>query len=68
MTYFQGLLVVSFREGNCWFGARWFGILGIPLHNKIFHKGILGIQTINPNQQFFMTAICPGPRQLANAA
>ena len=36
---------------NWWFGARWFGILGIPLSNNPFHKGILGIQTTNPNQQ-----------------
>ena len=36
---------------NCWFGARWFGILGISLSNNPFHKGILGIQTTNPSQQ-----------------
>ena len=35
---------------NCWFGARWFGILGVPSNNP-FHKGIPGIQTTNPNQQ-----------------
>ncbi len=36
---------------NWWFGARWFGILGIPLSNNPFHKGILGIQTTNTNQK-----------------
>ena len=29
----------------------WFGILGVPLSNNSFHKGILGIQTTNPNHQ-----------------
>ena len=24
---------------NCWFGARWFGILRVPLSNNPFHKG-----------------------------
>ena len=44
----------------------WFGILGVPLSNNPFHKGILGMQTTNPNQQFFplvdqpRTAGCPG--------
>ena len=33
---------------NCWFGARWFGILRVPLSNNPFHKGILGIQTTGP--------------------
>ena len=42
---------------NWWFGprARWFGILGVPLSNNPFHKGILGIQTTGPqttNLQF----------------
>ena len=36
---------------NCWFGARWFGILGVPPSNSPFHEGILGIQTTNPNHQ-----------------
>ena len=42
----------------------WFGILGIPLSNNPFHKGILGIQTTNqplvemPNQKK-TTATCP---------
>ena len=26
-----------------WFGATWFGILGVPISNLPFHKGILGI-------------------------
>ena len=26
----------------------WFGILGIPLSNNPFHKGIQGIQTTGP--------------------
>ena len=34
---------------NWWCGDWWFGILGIPLSNHPFHKGILGIQTTNPN-------------------
>ena len=25
---------------HCWFGARWFGILGIPSSNNPFRKGI----------------------------
>ena len=29
---------------NWWLGARWFGILGVPLNNP-FHTEILGIQT-----------------------
>ena len=32
---------------NCWFGARWFGILGVHPSSNPFHKGILGIQTTN---------------------
>ena len=40
---------------NCWFGARWFGILRVPLSNNPFHTGILGIQTTNPNQQLTMS-------------
>ena len=28
----------------------WFGILGMPSNNP-FHKGIVGIQTTNPNHQ-----------------
>ena len=36
---------------NCWFGARWFGILGVHPSNNPFHKGIPGVQTTNPNQQ-----------------
>ena len=38
---------------NWWFGSRWFGIFfGVALSNNPFHKGILGIQTTNPNHQF----------------
>ena len=45
-------LVIKSTNGlGWWFGARWFGILGIPLSNNPFHKGILGIQTTNPNHQ-----------------
>ena len=33
---------------NWWFGTLWFDILGIPLSNNPFHKGILGIQTTGP--------------------
>ena len=33
---------------NCWFGARWFGILGVHPSNNPFHKGIPGIQTTGP--------------------
>ena len=33
---------------NWWFGARWFGILGIPLSNNPFRNRILGIQTTRP--------------------
>ena len=36
---------------NWWLGDWWFGILGIPLSNNPFHKGILGIQTTNPNHR-----------------
>ena len=36
---------------NCWFEAPWFGILGVHPSNNPFNKGILGIQTTNPNQQ-----------------
>ena len=32
---------------NCWFGARWFEILGVHPSNNPFHKGIPGIQTTN---------------------
>ena len=33
-------------------GLGWlFGILGVPLSNNPFHKGIPGIQTTNPNHQ-----------------
>ena len=44
----------STSESNQWLiGALdWcFGILGVPLSNNPFHKGILGIQTTNPNHQ-----------------
>ena len=30
------------------------GILGVPLHNNPFHKGIEGIQTTNPNHQLII--------------
>ena len=33
---------------NCWFGARWFGILRVPLSINPFHKEITGIQTTGP--------------------
>ena len=33
---------------NCWFGARWLGILWVQLSNIPFHKGIPGIQTTGP--------------------
>ena len=33
---------------NCWFGARWFGILGVHPSNHPFYKGIPGIQTTGP--------------------
>ena len=32
-------------------GARWFGILGVPLGNTPLRKEIPGIQTTNPNRQ-----------------
>ena len=32
---------------NCWFGIR----IGVHLSSNPFHKGILGIQTTNPNHQ-----------------
>ena len=38
---------------NGWFGARWFGILGLPQSNNPFHEGIPGIQTTNPNHQLY---------------
>ena len=41
----------GFRNQNPYISANglgwWFGILGIPLSNNPFHKGILGIQTTN---------------------
>ena len=33
---------------NCWFGARWFGILRLPVSSNPFHRGIPGIQTTGP--------------------
>ena len=36
---------------HCWFGARCFGILGVPwksLSNNLFHKGIPNFQTTRP--------------------
>ena len=36
---------------NWWFGARWFGILGVPLSNNALYKGIPNIKTTNPNHQ-----------------
>ena len=43
---------------NWWFGARWFGIPRVPLSNNPFHKGISGIQTTNPNQQWTISWMC----------
>ena len=43
----------------------WFGILGLPLSNNPFHKGIPNIQTTNPNHQltigwwYFRTSMGP---------
>ena len=39
---------------NWWFGARWFGILGVPLSNYPFHNSIIGIHRA-PNHQFTTT-------------
>ena len=33
----------------------WFGILGMPLCHNPFHKGILGIQTTNPNHHLTLS-------------
>ena len=33
---------------NCWFEARWFGILRVPLSINPFHRGISAIQTTGP--------------------
>ncbi len=46
---------------NWWFGARWFGILGVPLSNNSIHKGILGIQTTNPSHQLAIGWKCLEP-------
>ena len=43
-------LYIAFWGVICYLGW-WFGILRVPLSNNSFHKGILGIQTTNPNQQ-----------------
>ncbi len=41
----------SYIVVNWWFGARWFGILRVPLSNNPFHKGSPGIQiTKRPKQ------------------
>ncbi len=39
---------------NCWFGARWFGSLGVPrIPIPFIFRDSIGIQTTNyPNQQF----------------
>ena len=54
-TNLQTLIFFNRRQTqlmlNGWFGARWFGILAMPLSNNPFHKGIPGIQTTNPNHQ-----------------
>ena len=39
---------------NWWFGARWFGILGVPSSNYPFHNSIIGIHRA-PNHQFTTT-------------
>ena len=39
------LLKYTQLMANCWFGARWFGILRV--YNSPFHKG----DPINPNDQ-----------------
>ncbi len=42
---------------NWWFGTRWFGILGIPLSNNPFHKGILVLNSPKRKQtstRFFL--------------
>ena len=47
-TIFQGR-TVKLRGGNRWFGARWFGILGVqPSNNPFSFSGIPGIQTTGP--------------------
>ena len=42
---------------NFWFGAWWFGILRVLRSNNPFHKGILGIQTTNPNHQSIISCL-----------
>ena len=42
---------------DCWFGARWLGILRVPLSNNPFHKEVPRFQTTDPNQQFNGTQI-----------
>ena len=44
-----------------WFGARWFGILGVPPSNNPFHQGIQGIQT---SQQVIQYVTKLDPRSL----
>ena len=48
MRWFFSLWGSNQLPMNWWFGARWFGILGIPLSNNPFHNRILGIQTTRP--------------------
>ena len=40
-----------------WFGARWFGILGVARSKNPFHKGIPGMQTTNPNHQLSVSPL-----------
>ncbi len=49
--YLFAFYLVSQLMVNCWFWARWFGILRVHPSNNPFHKGSPGIQTTNPNQQ-----------------
>ena len=53
VTTFNQLMV------HCWFGARWFGILRVPLskHSLSNHRGSQESKPPGPNQQFTVATL-----------
>ena len=52
LKYFRKLVIEDSQlMVNWWFGLVVWDSIGMPLSNNPFHKGILGIQTSNPNHQ-----------------
>ena len=57
----RNIIYISTTGYLRWFGARWFGILGVPPSNNPSHQGIQGIQT---SQQVIQYVTKLDPRSL----